>query len=181
MNEYIVKIKPYSYLINVFMFILKVIVFLITKSYGVLISSFYNLIIGFTKKKIYSNNKYDYVGYMIILASFCFIVYSVLVIIEHKLVNYNLYNGLLVATISFFDIGYSIYGIVKSKCKNKQLHTLKLVNLATSLISLQLTQSAILSFTQVGVDNSLYNGLIGILAGIGAILVGIVAQLNRKK
>lgn len=176
MNEYIVKIKPYSYLINIFMFIFKVIVFLVTKSYGVLISSFYNLTIGFAKKKIYSNNNYNYVSFMVILASLCFIVYSILVIIEHKMVNYNLYNGLLVVTVSFFDIGYSIYGIVKSKGKNKQLHTLKLVSLATALISLQLTQSAILSFTQVGIDNSLYNGLIGILAGIGALIIGLVIK-----
>lgn len=176
MNEYIARIKPYSYLINIFMFIFKVIVFLITKSYGILISSFYNLTIGFAKKKIYSNNNYNYVSFMVILASLCFIVYSIIVIIEHKMVNYNLYNGLLVATASFFDIGYSVYGIVKSKGKNKQLHTLKLVSLATSLISLQLTQSAILSFTQMGIDNSLYNGLIGILVGVGALIIGLVIK-----
>ena len=176
MNEYIVKIKPYSYLINIIMFIFKVIVFLVTKSYGILISSFYNLTIGFAKKKIYSNNNYNYVSFMVILASFCFIVYSILVMLEHKMVNYNLYSGLLVATVSFFDIGYSIYGIVKSKDKNKQLHTLKLVSLATALISLQLTQSAILSFTQMGIDNSLYNGLIGIFVGIGALIIGLVIK-----
>lgn len=179
MKEYIVKIKPYSYLINILMFIFKVIVFLVTKSYGILISSFYNLAIGFAKKKIYSYNKYRDVGLMVIIASLCFIIYSIWVIIVHKMVNYNLYNGLLVATITFFDIGYSIYGIVKSyKRKDRQGHLIKLVNLATALISLQLTQSAILSFAMIGVDNSLYNGIIGIVVGISALIIGLIIEIK---
>ena len=62
---------------------------------------------------------------------------------------------------------------------NKQNNLLMLVNLATALISLQLTQSALLSFTQVGVDNSLYNGIIGIVMGISSLVIGIIICFKK--
>ncbi|MDE5630935.1 MAG: hypothetical protein K2I70_04975, partial [Bacilli bacterium] len=171
---------PYTYLTNILIFVAKIVLFFITKSLAFVISSLYNLGIGLARKKIYSNkDNYKSIGSFVIMASLCFIIYSILTIISHKFVNYNLYIGLAIATITFYDIGYSIYGIVKSiKNNNRQNNLLMLINLATALVSLQLTQSALLSFNNVGVDNSLYNGIIGIIVGIAAAIIGMIICLK---
>lgn len=164
----------YTYLINFIIFLGKIILFFITKSYALLISSLYNLAIGIAKLKT-NSFKVKEVSICVIIASILFIIYSIWIIITNKQVHYDLYTSLLIATITFYDIIYSIYGIIKYKTKQYKL--MKQVSLATSLISLQLTQSAILSFTTV-TDNSFYNGLIGILAGISALIIGII--INHK-
>ena len=177
------KVKPYMYIGNLIIFLMKVILFFITFSWIILISSFYNLGIGLARKKVYSkNDNYISIGIFVSLASIFFILYSIWIIIDHKIVNYNIYVGILIATVTFYDIGHSIYGIVKSiKRNNPQNNLLMLVNLATGIISLELTQAALLSFTQIGVDNSLYNGLLGVILGICAFIIGLVICLKRNE
>lgn len=174
--------KPYQYIPNVFLFLSKIILFIMTKSLFFAISSLYNLCIGIAKFKVYSKKEnYWIVGLFIIFASICFSIYSAWTIIEKRIVNYNLYTGLFIATITFFDIGYSIYGIIReSKNNNFQNKLIKLINLAAALISLELTQTALLSFTMTGIDNSLYNGLIGIIVGICSLIIGIFIITKSK-
>lgn len=178
------KVRPYFYFGNLFIFVLKVVLFFWTKSYAFLISSFYNLCIGLAKREVYSKkNNYRLVGFFVMIASLCFVVYSIYVIIVHKIVAYNIYSGITIAAVTFYDIGYSIYGIGKSiKNRNEQNNILKLVNLATALISLELTQSALLSFTQINIDNSLYNGLLGLLVSMCSFFIGgsICFRSNKK-
>lgn len=177
------KIKPYLYMPNLFLFMFKIILFLLTKSLFFIISALYNLCIGFAKLKVYSKNEnYWSVGLFIIFSSICFILYSIWTIIAKRIVNYDLYTGIFIATVTFFDIGYSIYGIIKeSKNNHVQNKLLKLINLATALVSLELTQSALLSFTMINADNSLYNGLIGIIVGICSLLIGIFIIIKSIK
>lgn len=167
---------------NLFLFGLKIILFLLTKSFFFIISSFYNLCIGFAKLKVYSKKENNWtVGLFIILASICFILYSIWTIMVKREVNYDLYTGILIATITFFDIGYSVYGIIKaSKNNDIQNKLLKLIHLATALISLELTQSALLSFTMVDINNSLYNGIIGIIVGTSSFVIGIFIIIKAK-
>lgn len=168
------KIKPYLYISNLFLFVSKIILFMLTKSLFFIISSLYNLCIGLAKLKVYSKKENCWiVGLFIIFGSICFSLYSAWTIVVKRVVNYDLYTGIFIATVTFFDIGYSIYGIIKeSKNNDAQNKLLKLINLATALISLELTQSALLSFTMVGVDNSLYNGLIGVIVGFCSLVIG---------
>ena len=177
------EIKHYTYLTNIIIFIAKVVLFFITKSFAFVISSLYNLGIGLARKKIYSNKEnYKSIGSFVIMASLFFIIYSIWTIISHKVVNYNLYIGITIATITFYDIVYSIYGVIKSiKNNNKQNNLLMLVNLATALISLELTQSALLSFTQINIDNSLYNGIIGIIVGFNSLIIGMIIYFRKTK
>ena len=60
------------------------------------------------------------------------------------------------------------------------LHAIKTINLATSLISLVLTQSAILSFADEN-QNPSTNGIMGALAGSCALLLGIYMLLRAKR
>lgn len=181
MRKVLSIIKKYTYIGNLLLFFLKILLSILTKSFAFIISALYNLGIGIAKKNTYKDNRNNYkIGLYVVLASIAFIIYSIWIIIFHKSTNYNMYIGLAIATITFVDIGYSIYGIIKnSKDNNNQNKVLMLVNLATALISLELTQSALLSFTQVGVDNSLYNGLIGIVVGVSSLIIGIIILFKK--
>lgn len=176
------RIKPYSYFSNLLVFCIKLVLFFKTGSYAFIIASLYNLALGLARKKIYFNKKNFFsVGFFLIMASLCFIAYSYWIIISHYIVYYNIYMAITIATITFYDIGRSIYGIVESKRYHSAFNNvLMLVNLAVALISLELTQSALLSFTQVGVDNSLYNGIIGIFVGIMALIIGVIICFKSK-
>lgn len=176
------QLKHYLYLGNILIFITKIFLLFLTNSIAFLISSSYNLCIGLARKKIYSKDiNYLSVGFFLFLASLSFIIYSIWTIFSHKIVSYDLYSGITIATVTFFDIGYSIYGVVRSlKSHNSQDYLLMLINLSTALISLELTQSALLSFTQKNVDNSLYNGTIGIVVGICALIISIIICFKRK-
>lgn len=175
------NIKPYFYMINLFIFIAKILLFFITKSLLFLISSLYNLCIGIAKKKIYFDKNNILVGYLISIASISFISYSIIIIVLHKNAYYDLYTAITIATITFYEIGYSIYGIIKSiKKNNYQNQLLMLVNLATSLISLELTQTALLSFQLNNLDTSLYNGIIGIIVGVSSLIIGIIIIKKKK-
>lgn len=175
------KIKPHIYLGNFIVFSFKIILFFITKSFSLIISSLYNLSIGIARKYSNKGNSF-FVGVFVILASIIFVMYSVWIIVFHKMVNYNLYTALMIATITFYDIGYSIYGIRRSiKNNNNQNKLLMLVKLATALISLELTQAALLSFTRNNIDNSLYNGIIGIVMGFCSFVIGIIICSSNKK
>lgn len=93
-----------------------------------------------------------------------------------------MYAAILIATITFTDIVLSIIGIVRAKKKKDiQSEMLKYINLSTALISLSLTQSAILSFKNQNADNSFVNGTFGIIVAILTILIGIYMMLNAKR
>lgn len=183
-NNLISKYTKYTFATNLFMFIVKIVLFLLTKSFSFLIYSFYTLCIGLTKKNIFFNKKgkYTIVGILLLISSFLFINYSIFVMKAHYIANYSMYVGIAIAAVTFYDIILAIYGIVKAhKNNDKQSKVYKLTNLATAIISLELTQTAILSFTNVGTDLSFYNGMGGIVFGIASLIISaIVISIGIK-
>lgn len=182
------KFYKYNYLTNIFMVVVKIILFFLTNNYAFIIYSFYSLCIGLTKKNIFFNDKgkYNIVGILLAISSILFVNYSYFVIKVHYNTDYDLYRGITIATVIFADIIFAIVGIVKAnKNRNLQNKILKLTNLATSLISLQLVPTALLSFTQVGIDNSLFNGIGGIIFGICSLIISFyiikIVNTNSKK
>lgn len=167
---------------NIVIGLLKILFSVVTSSLSFLISSIYSLSIGITKKNIFQNIKYKYIiaGIMLIISSILYINYSIYVIHDHKLYNYNIYTALLIAVTTFTEIVISIVGIIKSKNNDCNDQVSKLTNLATALISLTLTQTAILSFTRVGEDMSYYNGQSGIIFGLISMLIGIYIIIKYK-
>lgn len=90
-----------------------------------------------------------------------------------------MYVALLIATVTFTDITIATIGIVKAKKKNDlETEMIKYTNLATALISLSLTQSAILSFTNENQDMSMWNGIGGIVMGSLACIIGVYMIVN---
>jgi hypothetical protein len=84
-----------------------------------------------------------------------------------------LIESLIIATVTFAEIGMAVYGIKTTQTRRMPaVAATKLTNLASSLISLVLTQAAILSFTTMD-DLSFFNGISGILFGGIAALIGV--------
>ena len=117
---------------------------------------------------------YRWSGKILILASLLYMVYSVWSYFHPQYIAYHMYVALTIATVTFVEIGLNIRGVVVNR-KNKTplLHAIKTINLAASLISLVLTQSAILSFAQGGYHDPSVNALLGILMGACAALLGV--------
>ena len=112
-------------------------------------------------------------GYVMLFSSLLYIVYSLWLIFHPKEVAFDKILALTIATITFTEIGINIYGILKyRKSHTPLLHTLKTIGLGTSLISLVLTQSAILSFAD-DLQYPAVNGFLGALMGLAAAMLGI--------
>ena len=128
---------------------------------------------------------YRLTGIVLILASLLYTVYAARLLWHPENPHYDMYIGLAIATFTFTEIGLSIRGVVIER-KNKEplYHALKMVNLAASMISLVLTQTALLSFThqgEIGYNPSFSNGVMGLLMGGISTLTGVVMLIRVKK
>lgn len=121
-------------------------------------------------------------GIILVLASLLFIAYSVRLFLHPATSVYSMYAALTIATFTFAELGINIRGIIVERHNHMPLfHAIKMINLASALICLVLTQTAILSFsdTQITVPPAA-NGLIGIVMGAAATIIGI-AMIVRVK
>lgn len=87
-----------------------------------------------------------------------------------------------IAAISFLELGLSVVGLFSSRRRGDLLmETVKLTSLAASMILMVLTQTAVLSFAEAGIDHSRVNGRWG--AGVGAastlIALGMLWRAHR--
>lgn len=172
--------------ISLMLGIYKIILSVLTNSILIFIYSFYNfgsMIIKITFMKNYKkeNEKYYFVGLIVVITSICYIFYSIKMLRGELNPNYHEYLAIGIAAVTFWDIGVAIYGIIKArKQKNIKIESLKLTSLASSLISLNLTQIAIFSFEKI--DNAyFYNGLMGIGLAIIAMCIGVYMIFYIKK
>jgi len=131
-------------------------------------------------KKRSVNFYYKLSVFVMITASLLYIAYSLWTIWHPKTVEYGKYMALAIATVTFTEIGMNIYGVIKYRKGNSPLmHILKTISLATSLISLVLTQSAILSFADKYYNNS-PSGILGAIMGAVAVLLGVYLLFRIK-
>lgn len=119
-------------------------------------------------------------GLILIGSSAAYILYSVWIQYHPPTSVFHMYIALGIATVTFSEITLNIRGvIIEYKNKSPLFHALKMINLASSLISLVLVQNAILSFvhSQQEVDDErlaqMSSGLIGIFMGSIAVFLGI--------
>lgn len=132
-------------------------------------------------------NYYRWSGIILILASLLYILYAAWSYFHPKEVSYHMYIALAIATFTFTEIGINLYGMLANR-KNRTplLHAIKTINLAASLISLVLTQSAILAFADGDGHDPSVNALMGLLSGMCAVLLGVymlwrIGKLEKKE
>ena len=113
-------------------------------------------------------------GMILIAASLLYIGCSAWNVFHPREVSYHMYVALAIATFTFAEIGINLYGMLTNRGNRTPLvHAIKTINLAAALISLVLTQSALLSFAGDGRHDPAVNGLMGLLSGTCAVLLGI--------
>lgn len=119
---------------------------------------------------------------ILIIASILYAVYSLRLFWQPETPHYHMYLAIGIAAFTFTEIVLNLWGALQVHRKSLLLHALKMVSLASSIICLVLTQTALLSFTQEGQarDLSRTNGAMGFLMGVTAALIGIW-MLRRSK
>ncbi len=142
---------------------------------------------GMAEKNI-AERQYRYYrlsGIILIIASVLYVVYSTRLLWHPMAGRYSKYTGIGIAAFAFTELGLNIRGVIVERNNHNQLfHAVKMINLASSLICLVLTQTAILSFTHEHVpdyDPSMSNGLMGILMGTAAALIGCIMLRRVRK
>lgn len=190
-----------SVLINLVMSVGKLGLGIIYFSYFLFISAFYNLGIAFAKfyavqghvksgiesqmtdpeevrKK--QHTCYHNIGFIVFISSIIFVVYNLrMFITEKSSTNYSSGVAIAIAAVTFTEIVLAVNGsITARKSQEPIIEAIKLTNLAAALISLVLTQTAILSFKHKG-SIALYNGFSGIFMGSLAALIGLYMMLRN--
>lgn len=124
---------------------------------------------------------YRWSGIILIAASCLYIAYSIRSYFHPTYTAYHPYIAMGIATVTFVEIGLNLRGVlVFRRERSPLLHALKTINLAASLISLVLTQAALLSFAGGGYHDPTVNGILGALMGACAVLLGVY-MLRRMR
>lgn len=128
---------------------------------------------------------YFWSGIVLIVSSLLYIIYSIQLFFRPITNSYHMYVAIGIATVTFTEVGLNIRGVAATRHNHTLLiHAIKMINLSASLISLVLTQMALLSFTKKEADFleiSKANGVIGLLMGSAATLIGIYMIYRVKK
>lgn len=193
-RKYSLHVTGASCICNFFLGTGKLVLGLISLSFFTCVSAFYTYgmvlaricaLKGMGKTREKQLLHYRLTGMILIMASLLYTFYSTRMLRYPEPPHYDKYVGLAIATFTFTEIGLSIRGVVIER-KNKEplYHALKMVNLAASMISLVLTQTALLSFThqgEIGYNPSFSNGVMGLLMGGISTLTGIFMLIRVKK
>lgn len=122
---------------------------------------------------------YKCAGCILIVSSVLYMIYSIRLFIHPKETVYHMYIALAIATFTFTEIGLNIRGVIVERKNHAPLiHAIKMINLSSSLICLVLTQTAILSFASDLPTHAKANGLMGIIMGGVATLIGVYMILR---
>lgn len=153
-------------------------------TFGMVIAKGFAVAGMFTEKDETVQQKYCRLsGVILIVASVCYILYSLRLFLFPENTIFHEYVAMGIATITFAEIGLNISGVLRER-KNHSLpgQSVKMINLAASLISLVLTQTAILSFASDQVDaHPAANGFIGILMGAAATAIGVLLVVKTRR
>ncbi len=124
---------------------------------------------------------YQMAALIMIAASLLYVGYSLWSIWHPRIVVYDKILAITIAAITFTEIGLNLWGVFRyRKAATPLLHVLKTISLATSLISLVLTQAAILSFADE-TQNPSVNGILGTLMGVIAALLGCYLSVRMRR
>lgn len=126
---------------------------------------------------------YTMSGAVLTGSSLVYIAYSVRLFFSPAADVYHMYIALAIAAFTFTELTVNIRGVILERRNHTSLvHAIKMINLASSLICLALTQTAILSFADTRVHlHPAANGLIGILTGSCAALLGVAMLVRIRR
>ena len=182
-----------SFIKSLFYFCFKVIVGLVFRSWFLIAIAIYSLFIASVKNSCSSglkdnkeniNDIYSYIrgGAVLAVSSLFYIAYSVFQIFIPSNTKYNMIIAIAIAAFAAYSIGMSLWGVICARGKTMLIKQYKLTNFATAFNNIVLAQIAILSFMTIE-NVALYNGIIGIIAGLIVMIIGLYLLFDgiRKK
>lgn len=121
-----------------------------------------------------------YSGLLVIGASAVYLFYSVYIYFFGSTASYHMNIAIGIAAVTTYEIIITLCGLNKARKKNDTYEEmLRYINLASALISVSLTQTAILSFTNDG-DMSRVYAIGDAFFGVLALLVGLFMLLRSN-
>lgn len=157
----------------------KVVMAILSHSWLIFIHAVYNIIKAGAKHYALKEGKKQcstmfYSGLLIIAASTVYLVYSIYIYAFGSTASYHMYVAIGIAAVTVYELTVTIYGLRKAKReKEVQKETVQYINLASALVSVSLTQTAILSFTNEGADMSNAYAIGDAIFGFFALCVGL--------
>jgi hypothetical protein len=113
-------------------------------------------------------------AWLLLLASVLYLAYSGWAYFHPATFGFGKYMAITIAAVTFFEIGGNVYGLAVTKGSDDlPLHVIRTISLATSLVSLVLTQTALLSIGGTGSHDLSTSGLLGLLVGSAAAVIAI--------
>lgn len=116
------------------------------------------------------------IGGLVLTAGLLYMGFSVRMFIAPSLSRFTLHIAILVALFTFAEIAMSVWNLAKAAAYKQEMpamYALRLTTLATSIICLAMTQNALLSAAYRQIDACMANGVVGILFGGCAALIGL--------
>ena len=153
-------------------------------TFGMVIAKYLALAGIFKSKNTGEQYRYYFLsGAVLIAASVAYIAYSVRLFFHPATSVYHMYVALAIAVFTFFEITINLRGAIMERHNHTPLfHAIRMINLASSLICLVLTQTAILSFadTQTNLHTGA-NGIISVVMGSCAALLGLSMIIRIRR
>lgn len=164
----------------------KIIMAILSHSWLVFIHAVYNIIKASAKHYALKerNGHYNtmfYSGLLVVAASTVYLVYSIYIYFFGSTALYHMYIAIGIAAVTTYELIGAIHGMRKAKRNAEpQKETVKYIDLASALISVSLTQTAILSYTNKESDMSKAYAVGDAIFGFLALIVGLVMLLRAK-
>ena len=164
----------------------KIVMAILSHSWLLFLHAVYNIIKASAMHYALKERKghYDtmfYSGLLVIGASAVYLIYSIYIYFFGSTTAYHMYIAIGIAGVTTYELIVAVSGLGKAK-KNKDMkqETIKYINLASALISVSLTQTAILSFTNETDMSSAY-AVGDAIFGFLALLVGMLMLFRANK
>lgn len=122
-------------------------------------------------------------GWILIGASLLYMLYSVRLFVHPANTRFHPYAAIGIAAFTFTELTLNLRGVLMTRHRHSPLlHAVKTIHLASSLICLVLTQTALLSFASVQTDKHPFaNGLFGMMMGAVAALLGLFMLIRISR
>jgi hypothetical protein len=175
-----VRMAKLTRLTNAAIALIKIAIGILTLSPLICVSGLYSVGIAaakhFAVKGVRDGERYRAyrrVGIAITVASALYILYALSLTLRGSAnLRYDIVVSLAIATMTFAELAIAVRGIIGARrVKNLAVEAMKRTSLVCSLISLVLTQSALLSLS--GVENAArYCGYTGLIFGAACAVIG---------
>lgn len=180
-------IKEKAYLAGFLVGIGKIGMAVLSGSWLIFIHAIYNIIKSCANHYARVNDKtWDKTmftsGLFVIAASAVYLIYSIYIYVFGSNASYHMYVAIGIAAVTTYELTVAILGLRRARREKDARHeTVRYINLASALISVSLTQTAILSFTNKGMEMSGAYAIGDAIFGFLALNVGIAMLLRTKR